>query len=467
MEGLEISEILNSELELSKRIDSEYYKKYYLKLEDIVLKDKYCLLKEISDFLIGPFGSAFKTENYIEKGYYRYIRGQDVKPFVLKNSENRYVPFCDFQRLKKYALKDKDILISVVGTLGNACIVQKGDLPGIFSCKSTVIRTKKFNPVFVLTYLNCKYGKELLLRKERGAIQKGLNLDDLKTIIIPIFCDKFQSNIETIFYTAQKKIETHSALYQTAEAILLTTLGIQDFTPSQDKVNVKSFKESFLTTGRLDAEYYQKKYEDYYQLITSKSFTYIKDEYIHIKTPSKKEKKGYYYIEIGDVNVSDGNCNPNYINTEDLPANAKTIVEKGDIIISNVRPYRGAVSIINSEEKDIIVSGAFTVLRKSNNSIFNNEVLKVLLRSSIYKDWLLQFNVGTSYPVIKDDDVLNLPIPYIETQTQQEIAALIEESYNLKKQSEDLLELAKRVVEVAIEEGEEAGLRLINEFGVN
>ena len=64
-----------------------------------------------------------------------------------------------------------DILISVVGTLGNACIVQKEEIPAIFSCKSTVIKAKRVDPFYLLSYLNSKYGKTLLLRKERGAIR--------------------------------------------------------------------------------------------------------------------------------------------------------------------------------------------------------------------------------------------------------------------------------------------------------
>ena len=232
LKGLEISEILKSELEYSGRLDSEYYRKYLLFFEDEICKKNFVKLDNVSNFLIGPFGSAFDTENYIDDGEYRYVRGQDVKPFILKDGENRYVPFADFERLKKYALKEKDILVSVVGTLGNACIVQNKDLPAIFSCKSTVIRTFAINPVYILTFLNCKYGKELLIRKERGAIQKGLNLDDLKTTIIPKFEEIFQLKIEELFYNAQKKLAESKSLYSSAETLLLETLGLSNFEPS-------------------------------------------------------------------------------------------------------------------------------------------------------------------------------------------------------------------------------------------
>ena len=173
------------------------------------------------------------------------------------------------------------------------------------------------------------------------------------------------------------------------------------------------------------------------------------------KSVSKKEKKIYNYIEIGDVNVNDGSVICNTINTEDLPANAKTEVKKGDILISKVRPNRGAVTIIDFEVENLIVSGAFTVLREKKTSIFSNETLKVLLRTELYKDWLLQFNIGTQYPVIRDEDILNIPILKIPKEVQDMITEKIKISQELRKQSEQLLKTAKRAVEIAIEEGEE------------
>ncbi len=372
------------------------------------------------------------------------------------------MPKADYERLSKYALKENDILVTVVGTLGNAALVTKKDLPAIFSCKSTVLRPFDINPTYLLTYINSKYGKELLLRKERGAIQKGFNLGDLESLEIYVPSTNFQLEIESLFSKSLQLTKESKNLYFQAEDLLLKEIGLNNFTPSDKGINIKTLSNSFATSGRLDAEYYQPKYEDYEQLVTKLDYSFIKDEYTHISKKANKEKEGYNYVEIGNVNVGDGGNISNYVLTENLPANAKTIVKKGDILISKVRPYRGAVTIINSELDDIIVSGAFTVLRSNKESIFNNEVLKVLLRTDMYKDWLLKFNVGTSYPVIKDVDVLNMPIPIIEENKQIKIASLIQESYQLKNQSEQLLESSKQAVEIAIEQSETVALDFIN-----
>jgi len=79
-----------------------------------------------------------------------------------------------------------------------------------------------------------------------------------------------------------------------------------------------------------------------------------------------------------------------------------------------------------------------------------------------FSDLLLKFNCGTSYPVIKDEDILNLDIPIIPPETQTQIAEKIQTSFTLRQQSEKLLERAKRAVEIAIEESEESAMDYIN-----
>lgn len=133
MDGLECSEIKKSELEFSGRTDAEYYQKKFLQYQNIIEAHNILPLSKVADFLIGPFGSAYDTSLYVEQSNYRYIRGQDVKPFLLQDTSPRYMEERDFNRLNKYALATNDILISVVGTLGNACIIQEHEVPAIFS----------------------------------------------------------------------------------------------------------------------------------------------------------------------------------------------------------------------------------------------------------------------------------------------------------------------------------------------
>ena len=59
------------------------------------------------------------------------------------------------------------------------------------------------------------------------------------------------------------------------------------------------------------------------------------------------------------------------------------------------------------------------------------------------------------------EDFLKISIPLIENEIQQQIANLIEESFTLKQQSEHLLDVAKKAVEIAIEQDEEGAINYI------
>ena len=334
MDGLECSEILKSELEFSGRIDAEYYQKKYLAYQDIINRHDVLPLFKIADFLIGPFGSAYDTSSYVEQSDYRYIRGQDVKPFLLQDTSPRYMADSDFFRLKKYALSSNDILVSVVGTLGNACIIQNHEIPAIFSCKSTAIKSTGINPFYLLCYLNSKYGKSLLLRKERGAIQKGLNLYDLKTLDTPMFSDLFSECIEMCVNRSFDCIRQAKCNYRDATKQIEEIVGQEQELP-EINCSTKTISESFSSTGRLDAEFYQEKYRAYETGILSaaQGYTYIKKEFLQIKEKCSRELDAYNYVEIGDIDVGAGTATFNAVNTSELPDNAKIMTKQGDLLV--------------------------------------------------------------------------------------------------------------------------------------
>ena len=88
-----------------------------------------------------------------------------------------------------------------------------------------------------------------------------------------------------------------------------------------------------------------------------------------------------------------------------------------------------------------------------------------MLKTLFYKELLLKYNVGTSYPTIKDDNILNLEIPIIDQQIQTQIEQKIKESFKLKEKSKELLEVAKKAVEIAIEKDENEATLYIEKEG--
>ena len=244
-----------------------------------------------------------------------------------------------------------------------------------------------------------------------------------------------------------------------AETTLLKALGLDNWKAPEPLSYTHSSRDVF-AAGRIDAEHFQRKYDEYDLAVhrNSAGATTIGDQFDLVNAPFRRQKSAYNYIEIGDVNVADGTASCSLLNVDDLPTNAKYEVKCGDILISKVRPNRGAVTVINNDLADLVVSGAFTVLRQKVTSTFSVEVLKVLLRTPLYRDWMLKFNVGSQYPVIRDVDILNLPIPKFESGLQACIAIIVKKSELLRQQSQHYLNAAKKSVEIAIEQDETTAL---------
>lgn len=437
-------------------MESEFYKKEYLELEKKLNQLPNSVLSNISIKITD--GTHF-TPKYTEEGVTFLSALNVLENKVVLSAGHRYISMEEHRQLYgRCDPKAGDILLRKVGVGARFAAVVPSGLPefSVFVSLALIRPAKNIYPRFLSTFINTKIGQSQLIRVQKGASQPDLHLEDIQTLVVPTLGDNFQRSVELIVSNADTIVKLSIEKYAEAELLLLTEIGFDGFVPSTDNINTKAYSESFLSSGRLDPEYYQPKYEQYEQAVLGCSLghTLIQDEFMPVKEGTNLTKSEYKYIEIGDVNVGDGSCNYTIRMAEELPANAKYLVQKGDLLISKVRPNRGAVTIIPFDEPDLIVSGAFTVLRAKPKSVFSNETLKVLLRTNVYKDWLLKFNVGTQYPVIKDEDILNLPIPKISAERQLEISTKIKEAEVMRHKSESLLEIAKRAVEIAIEQDE-------------
>ena len=56
-----------------------------------------------------------------------------------------------------------------------------------------------------------------------------------------------------------------------------------------------------------------------------------------------------------------------------------------------------------------------------------------------------------------------MPLPMIDEDVQKAIAAKVQESVSLRRQSKQLLEYAKQAVEMAIEQGEDTALEWLKD----
>ena len=466
LEGLEVSVVKYKETSKNKdfRIDTDFWTKQpkinptlkYGKIGDFLVSSQYGISIEMNEEKIG----------------YPIYRMNEIHNMVCDFEVSKHADISknDFNVFK---LEDRDVLFNRTNSyewVGRTGIYRKTKTEDYIFASYLVRFVPNQNvilPEYLSAFLNTKYGIWDIKRRARQSInQTNVNPEEVKQIDIPLLRIALQNLIKKNFDVAVDCLLKSQSLYTQAEQLLLEELGLQDWQPSTENINCKSFKESFLATGRLDAEYYQPKYEDYHKLIVDYHKGYKLLEMIcNLKDSNftPKDAQEYRYIELSNVGKSGELTGCTTAQGIDLPSRARRKVNVNDVIISSIEGSLGSCALITDDYNNAICSTGFYVI---NSKEINSETLLVLFKSELMQNILKQNCSGTILTAVNKSEFQNIPIPIIDFEKQQEISTLIQESFVLKHQSEHLLEIAKRAVEIAIEEDEEKAIEYINENGI-
>ncbi len=465
MEGLEISEVFLSNLERTARLDSEFYSKENLVIDKLIHSKNIESIAKVTKVSDGNHMSI--SSKFIETGI-PYYRGQNIHNYFIEESN----PICineetyNIGYLKRSHLQKGDVLLSIVGTIGGVALVST-DAKATCNCKLAILRPHKINGFYLSAFLKSKFGQNQIQKFKRGAVQMGLILEDMNQIFAPILSDVFQNEVAFLIESSKNKSETSKQTYTQAENLLLEEIGLQTFTPSKEPVNIKSFADSFATSGRLDAEYYQKKYEDVVNTVKNKPFDVLSNlvEISKSIEPGSKNyvEEGLPFMRVADLSKNGLSEPQKYISSHFVKENQNKINDlkpkKGTILFSK----DGSVGIAYHLRKDYngITSGAILHLNVKDEKRVIPEYLTLALNSKVVQMQAERDAGGSIILHWRSNEIENVVVPLIDYKKQQQIAKLIEQSFILKKESEHLLEVAKRAVEMAIEENEAVALEFI------
>ena len=111
----------------------------------------------------------------------------------------------------------------------------------------------------------------------------------------------------------------------------------------------------------------------------------------------------------------------------------------------------------------IITSGALLHLNIIDDE-FLPDYLTLVLNSPIVQLQAERDAGGSIIQHWKPSEIEEVIIPKLPLDSQKKISDLVLQSFKLKKQSEQLLEVAKKAVEIAIEQNEATAIDYINSY---
>ena len=455
MDGLEISEIQLSDLERTARIDAEFYKKENMVIAAMLKKPEF---HPVTDYFTISDGNHMSISEEFQTEGVPYYRGQDIYNTFIEEASSVCIDYETYMHphMIRSHLMPGDVLMSIVGAIvGNTALVSS-DKPATCSCKLSIIRSNKSGvlPEFLLSFIRTKYGQNQIQKFKRGAAQTGFLLEDFDQVLLPVFDLPLQNEIKRVIDMAHSAVVSEAHVYHQAEQLLLSAIEYQ--APEKQTVisAVKTFKNSFVLTGRLDAEYYQPQYDFIGNSIGARQTvsavcTVFDDTFI----PEKELE--YKYIELANVGHNGDVSGVDAIKGIDLPSRARRKVLAGQVIVSSVEGSLQSCALIEDEYDGALCSTGFYVL---DSDEINSETLLVLFKSEPIQALMKQRCSGTILTAISKDELLSMPLPKINSDVQKTVAEKVQESFALRRKSKELLEVAKQAVEMAIEQGEDAAL---------
>ena len=440
----------------SLRLDAEFFQPDYLQVQR--------RLEDIGSLKLIDFQASIKhpkeiKRNYVENGIL-LLRGQNVRPLSIDLTSNPvYISEEDAERLKENTIRYKDILIMRSGANVGQCAIYLENNPAISMSDTLIIRSGKLNPFFLTIFLNTKYGKALVERGKYGSAQPHIAPPFLYQIPVPNL-ENLQTEIEKTYLRSKELTELSKTRYAEAENLLLAELGLADWQPKH-KLAFATDYASMQRAERIDADYFQPKYEQIVNAIKHYPGGWnTLENLVTLKKCVEVGSKAYLEDGIPFVRVS--NLGPfeiteeKYI-SEELYADIEEHQPKqGEILFSKDATPGIAYHLREQPEKMIPSSGILRL--KSKTDKVGNEYLTLVLNSILTQEQINRDVGGSVILHWRPDQVAGTVIPILHQERQSEIQQKVIESFNLRKQAKDLLECAKRAVEIAIEQDEQTAI---------
>lgn len=453
------------------RLDSDYYSPEYLEIERQT-EERSHLFTNLLRLHLKIDASAFypSLEPLYGSGDLPFLRVSDIDKFVdydkaIKISE-KILP--EFPTLK--VVNKGDVLVTKGGSVGRVGLADRRSVASrdlIFFNTSTLDEVEY---TFLFVYFLTDTYRKLLIRSSSMTAQPHLTLMLVKKI--PIFnpSRQFKEKIFELYRKAHNSLINSFDKYDQATERLLSNLNLKDWKTTPTISYSKSFNDT-LKSDRLDAEYYQPKYDDILERLGHKELTSLSKEFKIIKG------KSFEYIDEENVGVIktkqlssrfinfsvEATTSEEIINTDRL-----ALIENEDVLFASMGVGSlGKTNIYYDHEKigldRFTIDSTLKIFRKRDRGRVNPEILTIFFSSPIGQELIYKNIVGSSGIIsIYESYLRDFPLPVLEQNLQDDISQNVQEAHKSKRDSQTLLEIAKKTVENAIRTSEEQALNFLD-----
>ena len=446
-----------SDLNAECRLDAEYFSKWYIEANR--------LLTSFGTLVVGDCvtDGIHTSIDYDDSSDINLISAMSPQENVFDLSRRAHVSKRMHEANPRTALRNGDVIVSTVGTIGNAAVVDETIIPANCDRDVGIIRRGGYSPYVLSTFLLTKYGRAQTVRESTGNVQLHLFIYKMRELKIPDFSSDFQVQVERQVKEAHGRIYEADKIYHEAERMLLAELGFAGWSPTNDAVSVNSYSD-FLSAGRFDAEYFQPKYEAIDKRIRGyRGGVLAASDALVLGLVSEDPETEERYVELADIGANGEISGSMSATFGELPSRARQRIEAGQVIVSSIEGSLDKCALVTTEYDKALCSTGFHRFRSAE---INAETMLLLFKSWPIQQLMKRGCSGTILCGILPGELSRVPLPLVDSKVQRDLADKVQSSFALRAEAKRLLDLAKRIVEMAIEKGETVALEWLEQMKV-
>ena len=266
---------------------------------------------------------------------------------------------------------------------------------GIFSAHGMVMRPKEdvIDKDFFPLFISSDYFLDAAIKISVGSLSPTINWRDLKKLEFELPDMDTQRKLAEVLWSINDTMEAYKRLIS-----------------ATDELVKSQFMEQFF-------------YSEKYQLVPISS---VVDRKIKKKKDISKDFEEIRYIDISSINNQSKRVT-GYVEfpIDETPSRAQQVLEKGDILISTVRPNLQNIAVNPYSEENVVASTGFCVLRCEKCL---PEYIWGVITSEAFTNAMCEQASGISYPAVRDSDILQYLIPDAPIEIQEQFAAFVRQS---------------------------------------
>jgi type I restriction enzyme S subunit/type I restriction enzyme M protein len=467
LEGLEITILPYKtavETDATGRLDSSFFKKQFMKVRKMAVTwDRLDIHSKA--VICGPFGSNLLNDNYVDQGI------PMIRPFNLRSGR---ADAGDVALLEEGFVNRAGLKTFSVGTVMFARVGEIGAGVNLYeraTISPNIIAAElrdSIDPYFVGVFANTRFGLSQLEAGMKVVAQPTISTDAIRALRIPPLSNSFQKEIAEIFRQAVAAQDQSCLSLRTAESTLLLALGLENWQGPEPLSYVRSSQDAF-AARRLDAEHFQEKFYAAREAL----FAAGAKRFIPLPKLLLSLTNGHtplhHNLSLGEVpflcaeHVTDFNLSFDSEKRILLEHHenelARTAVFDGDVLLT-IKGRIGNAAIAENVPGNININQDVALLR------FTDELplwyIVAYLNSRFGKLQSEKMATGAINPFLGLFSIRQFEVPEFSREVMDDIAVKTQQHVTTARQSKQraiqLLDVAKRAVEIAIEDSEAAAL---------